>query len=107
MYLLHVIDSRQQLQSFSFHLKVLVVVRIDAETGDKTVHHELYISVLAARPPPEGFGWVEQQSLRGQRRPRVTSDDAQPRSNVDFYITVMQLQMVHSFRQFIKTSCSR
>lgn len=48
------------------HLKVLVVVRIYAETGDETVHHELHVGVLAARPPPEGFGWVEQQSLVGQ-----------------------------------------
>lgn len=50
----------------NIHLKVLVVVRIDAETGDEAVHHELHVSVLAARPPPEGFGWVEQQSLVGQ-----------------------------------------
>lgn len=42
-------------------------MRIDAETGDKAVHHELHVSVLAACPPPEGFGWVEQQSLVGQR----------------------------------------
>lgn len=48
------------------HLKVLVVVRIDAETGDKAIHHELHVGVLAACPPPEGFGWVEQQSLMGQ-----------------------------------------
>lgn len=47
----------------NIHLKVLVVVRIDAETGDKAVHHELHVSVLAASPPPERFGWVEQQSL--------------------------------------------
>lgn len=50
----------------SFHLKVLVVVRIDAETGNKAVHHELHISVLAARSPPEWFGWVEQESLVGK-----------------------------------------
>lgn len=47
----------------NIHLKVLVVVRIDAETGNKAVHHELHVSVLAASPPPERFGWVEQQSL--------------------------------------------
>lgn len=41
-------------------------MRIDAETGDKAVHHELHVSILAACPPPEGFGWVEQQSLVGQ-----------------------------------------
>lgn len=52
---------------------MLVVVRIDAETGDKAVHHKLYVSILAARPPPEGFGWVEQQSLVGQGGPQVTS----------------------------------
>lgn len=45
------------------HLKVLVVVWIDAETGNKAVHHELHVSILAASPPPERFGWVEQQSL--------------------------------------------
>lgn len=50
----------------NIHLKVLVVVRIDTETGDEAVHHELHVCVLAARPPPEGFGWVEQQSLVGQ-----------------------------------------
>lgn len=50
----------------NIHLKVLVVVRIDAETGDEAVHHELHVGVLAARPPPEGFGRVEQQSLVGQ-----------------------------------------
>lgn len=48
------------------HLKVLVVVRIDAETGDKAVHHELNVSILTACTPPEGFGRVEQQSLLGQ-----------------------------------------
>lgn len=47
------------------HLKVLVVVRIDAETGDEAVHHELHVGVLAARAPPEGFGGVEEQSLMG------------------------------------------
>lgn len=47
----------------NIHLKVLVVVRIDAETGNKAVHHELHVSVLAASPPPERFGRVEQQSL--------------------------------------------
>lgn len=41
-------------------------MRIDAKTGDKAVHHKLHVSVLAACPPPEGFGWVEQQSLVGQ-----------------------------------------
>lgn len=56
----------------SVHLKVLVVVRINAETGDEAVHHELHISVLTARPPPEGFGWIEQQSLMGQGGPQVT-----------------------------------
>lgn len=50
----------------NIHLKVLVVVGIDTETGDEAVHHELHVGVLAARPPPEGFGWVEQQSLVGQ-----------------------------------------
>lgn len=50
----------------NIHLKVLVVVRIDTETGHEAVHHELHVGVLAARPPPEGFGWVEQQSLVGQ-----------------------------------------
>lgn len=54
-------------------LKVLVVVRIDAETRDKAVHHELHISILTACPPPEGLGWVEQQSLVGQGGPQVTS----------------------------------
>lgn len=52
--------------SLLVHLKVLVVVRIDAETGDEAVHHELHVGVLAASPPPEGFGWVEQQSLMGR-----------------------------------------
>lgn len=47
------------------HLKVLVVVRIDAETGDKAVHHELHVCILAARAPPERFGGVEEQSLMG------------------------------------------
>lgn len=47
------------------HLKVLVVVRIDAETGDEAVHHELHVCVLAACAPPERFGGVEEQSLAG------------------------------------------
>lgn len=47
------------------HLKVLVVVRVDAETGDEAVHHQLHVGVLAARAPPEGFGRVEEQSLMG------------------------------------------
>lgn len=50
------------------HLKVLVVVRIDAEAGDEAVHHELHVGVLAARAPPEWFGGVEQQCLVGQGR---------------------------------------
>lgn len=54
------------------HLKVLVVVRIDAETGDEAVHHELHVCVLAARAPPEGFGGVEEQSLMGTQ---VISDN--------------------------------
>lgn len=49
---------------FLVHLKVLVVARVDAETRNKAVHHQLHIGVLAPRPSPEGFGWVEQQSLR-------------------------------------------
>lgn len=58
------------------HLKVLVVVRIEAETGDEAVHHEFHISVLAASSPPEGFGWVEQQRLVGrERKPPVTHDN--------------------------------
>lgn len=52
---------------------MLVVVRIDAEAGDEAVHHELHVSILAARPPPEGFGWVEQQSLMGHGGRGVTS----------------------------------
>lgn len=48
---------------FPVYLKVLVVVRVNAETGHKAIHHELHISILTARSPPEGFGWVEQQSL--------------------------------------------
>lgn len=47
------------------HLKVLVVVRIDAETGDEAVHHELHVCVLAACAPPERLGGVEEQSLVG------------------------------------------
>lgn len=49
------------------HLKVLVVVRIEAKTGHKAVHHEFHIGILAAGPPPEGFGWVEQQCLVGMK----------------------------------------
>ena len=63
---------KQLINILSVHLKVLVVVRIDAETGDEAVHHELHVSVLAARPPPEGLGRVEQQSLVGQGGPGVT-----------------------------------
>lgn len=48
------------------HLKVLVVVRIDAEAGDEAVHHELHVHVLAARDPPERLGGVKQQRLVGQ-----------------------------------------
>lgn len=48
-------------------------MRIDAETGDEAVHHELHISILAARPPPEGLSWVEEQSLVGQGGTQVTS----------------------------------
>lgn len=51
---------------------MLVVVRIDAETGDKAVHHEFHVSILAARTPPEGFGRVEQQSLVEQGGSQVT-----------------------------------
>lgn len=58
------------------HLKVLVVVRIEAETGDEAVHHKLHIGVLAAGPPPEGFGWIEQQRLVGREgKPWVTHEN--------------------------------
>lgn len=60
------LEGESSQTTHEFHLKVLVVVRIDAKTGDEAVHHELHVSVLAARPPPEGFGWVEQQRLMGQ-----------------------------------------
>ena len=45
---------------------MLVVVRVDAETGDKAVDHEVHIRVLAARPSWEGLGWVEEQCLMGR-----------------------------------------
>lgn len=52
------------------HLKVLVVVGVDAEAGDEAVHHELHVGVLAAHPPPEGLGRIEQQRLGGVREER-------------------------------------
>lgn len=54
---------------------MLIVVRIDAETGNEAVHHQLHVGALAARPPPKGFGWIEEQGLMGQkvwRSPEVT-----------------------------------
>lgn len=45
------------------YLKVLVVVWVNAEAGHKAIHHEVQVCVLAACPPPERLGRVEQQSL--------------------------------------------
>lgn len=71
-------------------------MRIDAETGDKAVHHELHISVLASRPPPEGFCWVEQQSLMGQES-YVTSDN----SKEHFWSDVLQTNLFIQGLEFI------
>ena len=54
-------------------LKVLVVVGIDAETGDEAVDHEVHICVLASRPSGERLGWVEEQGLTGEGRDKVDS----------------------------------
>lgn len=55
--------KKKRLDFIEFYLKVLVVMRIDAKTGDKAVHHQLHISILAACCPPERLGRIEQQSL--------------------------------------------
>lgn len=52
-------------------LKVLVVVGIDAETGDEAVDHEVHVCVLAPRPSGERLGWVEEQGLTGEGRDKV------------------------------------
>lgn len=63
----HVLCINGEKTAHEIYLKVLVVVRIEAKTGDEAVHHEFYVGVLAAGPPPEGFRWVEQQCLVGRK----------------------------------------
>lgn len=44
-------------------LKVVVVVRVDTETGDEAVDHEVHVCILAACPAREGLGGAEEQGL--------------------------------------------
>lgn len=47
---------------------MLVVVRVDAETGDKAVDHKVHIGTLAARATREWLCGIEEQGLTGDTK---------------------------------------
>lgn len=85
------LKHNKQNQALQVHLKVLVVVRIDAETGDKAVCHELHVSVLAARPPPERFGRVEQHGLMGKKKHEQNQHEPVEVSYLSFFFSFISV----------------